>query len=386
VTEFGPAPIGGAVAAGFAPVRDAFAENFSTRGEIGASVCIVLEGTVVVDLCGGWRDGAGQRPWEHDTLVNVFSVGKAIAALCVARLVGRGALAYDDPVARVWPEFAAHGKSGITVRQLLSHQAGLPAVRRRLPDGAIFDWDTMCAALADQAPWWNPGTAHGYHVNTFGFLVGEIVRRARGSSLGSMVAQEIAGPLGADFFIGLPPAELGRVADFIGMVDPPERISTDEMDDDRLMEHHAYFNPPTFSGSGVINTTRWRTAELPSTNGHASARGIARIYQALATGGRRGEIELVPAAVLVAATEEVVCGEDVILHRPSRFGLGFQLTQPERPLGPNGRSFGHFGAGGSLGFCDPDVGLAFGYAINTMGPRWQNPRNQALIDACYDCL
>jgi CubicO group peptidase (beta-lactamase class C family) len=382
----GPAPIGGTVDTVFASVHDAFAENFSRRGEIGAAVCIVLNGTVVVDLWGGWRDRDHHRPWAHDTLVNVFSVGKALAALCVARLVGRGALAYDDPVAQVWPEFAAQDKSAITVRQLLSHQAGLPALRRPLPDRAIFEWDTMCGALADQAPWWPPGTAHGYHVNTFGFLVGEIVRRADGRTLGSMVGQEIAGPLGADFFIGLPPAELARVADFIGMVDPPERPSIDAMDDDQLMVHHAYFNPATFSGSGVVNTTAWRTAELPSTNGHASARGIARIYEALAAGGHRGDVDLVPSAVLVEATGEVVCGEDVILHRPSRFGLGFQLTQAERPLGPNRHSFGHFGAGGSLGFCDPEVGLAFGYAINTMGPRWQNPRNQALIDACYDCL
>jgi CubicO group peptidase (beta-lactamase class C family) len=386
VSEAEPAPIGGAVDPRFASVRDAFAENFSTRGEIGASVCVVLDGTVVVDLWGGWRDRASQRPWERDTLVNVFSVGKAVAALCVARLVGQGTLAYDDPVALVWPEFAARDKSGITVRQLLSHQAGLPALRRPLPDGAIFDWDTMCTALADQAPWWAPGTAHGYHVNTFGFLVGEVVRRTNGHSLGSMVRQEIAGPLEADFFIGVPAAELTRVADFVGLVDPPEERSTDGMDDDQLMEHHAYFNPPTFSGSGVVNTTAWRTAELPSTNGHATARGIARIYEALAAGGHRGDIDLVPAAVLAEATSEAVCGEDVILHRPSRFGLGFQLTQAERPLGPNRHSFGHFGAGGSLGFCDPGAGLAFGYAINTMGPRWQNPRNQALIDACYGSL
>jgi CubicO group peptidase (beta-lactamase class C family) len=386
VNEAVPAPIGGAVDPRWASVRDAFAENFSTRGEIGASVCVVVDATVVVDLWGGWRDRAQRRPWEHDTLVNVFSVGKAVAALCVARLVGRGALAYDDPVARVWPEFAAQDKSGITVRQLLSHQAGLPALRRPLPARAIFDWDAMCTALADQAPWWVPGTAHGYHVNTFGFLVGEVARRTTGRSLGSMVAQEIAGPLAADFFIGVPPAELARVADFVGLVDPPEDGSTDGMDDDQLMEHHAYFNPPTLSGSGVVNTTQWRTAELPSTNGHASAGGIARIYEALVAGGQRGDVEVVPAAVLAEAVSEAVCGEDVILHRPSRFGLGFQLTQAERPLGPNRRSFGHFGAGGSLGFCDPDAGLAFGYAINTMGPRWQNPRNQALIDACYDSL
>lgn len=384
-------PIGGTVEPGFAAVRDAFVENFSTRGELGASVCIAVDGSVVVDLWGGWRDGDRHRPWEQDTLVNVFSVGKAVAALCVARLVGQGLLSFDDPVARAWPEFGAQDKVRITVRQLLSHQAGLPAVREPLPDAAVFDWDAMCAALAAQAPWWDPGTAHGYHVNTFGFLVGEVVRRTRGRSLGTMVRREITGPLGADFFIGVPRVELARVADFLGMVDRPDAAPANgmaeaHMSEAQLMEHHAYFNPPTFSGAGVINTAEWRSAEMPSTNGHATARGVARIYQALAAGGRLDGIDIVAAAPLAEAVDEAVCGNDLILHRPSRFGLGFQLTQPERTLGPNPGSFGHFGAGGSLGFCDPQASVAFGYAINTMGPRWQNPRNRALIDALYGCL
>jgi CubicO group peptidase (beta-lactamase class C family) len=354
-------------------------------------VCIAVGGSVVVDLWGGWRDGDRHRPWEQDTLVNVFSVGKAVAALCVARLVGQGALSFDDPVARVWPEFGAQDKARITVRQLLSHQAGLPAVREPLPDEAVFDWDAMCAALAAQAPWWEPGTAHGYHVNTFGFLVGEVVRRTSGRSLGKMVRREITGPLGADFFIGVPRAELARVADFLGMVERPEPapangMSGAHLSEAHVMEHHAYFNPPTLSGSGVINTAEWRSAEMPSTNGHATARGVARIYQALVAGGRLDGIDIVAAAPLAEAVDEEVCGNDLILHRPSRFGLGFQLTQPERTLGPNPGSFGHFGAGGSLGFCDPQASVAFGYAINTMGPRWQNPRNQALIDAFYGCL
>jgi len=354
-------------------------------------VCIAVGGSVAVDLWGGWQDGARHRPWEQGTLVNVFSVGKAVAALCVARLVGQGALSFDDPVARVWPEFGTQDKARITVRQLLSHQAGLPAVREPLPDEAIFDWDAMCAALAAQAPWWEPGAAHGYHVNTFGFLVGEVVRRTSGRSLGTMVRREIAGPLGADFFIGVPRAELARVADFLGMVERPDPapangMSEAHMSEAQLMEHHAYFNPPTLSGSGVINTAEWRSAEMPSTNGHATARGVARIYQALVAGGRLDGIDIVATAPLAEAVDEEVCGNDLILHRPSRFGLGFQLTQPERTLGPNPGSFGHFGAGGSLGFCDPQASVAFGYAINTMGPRWQNPRNQALIEAFYGCL
>jgi CubicO group peptidase (beta-lactamase class C family) len=380
------APLAGSCDARFDAVRDAFGENFGVRGEVGASVCLRIGGTAVVDLWGGWRDAARTQPWARDTLVNVFSVGKAVAALCVARLVGQGRLNYDDPVARLWPEFAAAGKQHVTVRQLLSHQAGLPAVREPLPPGSVFDLGLMCDALAAQEPWWEPGTAHGYHVNTFGVLVGELVRRVSGQSLGTMVRQEIAGPLGADLFIGLREVELPRVAEYIWHADSLPALDGATLTEAQRMELHAYFNPPDFSGAGVVNTTRWRMAELPSTNGHATADGIARIYAALAQGGRVGEVKIVDGAALAEATAEEVYGDDLILHRPSRFGLGFQLTQPERMLGPNPGSFGHFGAGGSLGFCDPEADVAFGYAISQMGPRWQNPSTRALIDACYACL
>ncbi len=360
-------------------VREAFVENFVSRDEIGASLCVAVEGSTVVDLWGGWQDEARARPWREDTLVNVFSVGKAVAAICVARLVGQGAITYDQAVADVWPEFAENGKADITVRQLLSHQAGLPAVRAPLQPESLFDWDGMCQTLAAHRPWWEPGTAHGYHVNTFGFLIGELVRRSSGLSLGTMVAREVAGPLEADFFIGIPDADLHRVADYLGMQALNTPVLPD--DDERLMEYNAYLNPEGLSGRGLVNTTRWRQAEMPATNGHATGRGIMRIFAALLS-----DSELVERSVLEEATSEQVYGDDLILHRPSRFGLGFQLTQAERPLGPNPLSFGHFGAGGSLGFCDPDAALAFGYAINTMGPRWQNPRNRALIEACYSCL
>jgi len=385
VTQTDPSsvPLGGHVDPRFEAVRAAFVENFISREEVGASICLVVDGVTVVDLWGGWQDAARTRPWQADTLVNVFSVGKAIAALCVVQLVSRGALEFDQRVSSVWPEFAAEGKSDVTVRQLLSHQCGLPAIREQLPPGAIYDWDAMCATLAAHRPWWEPGTAHGYHVNTFGFLVGELVRRVTGDTLGTMVQREIAGPLAADFYIGVSEQQLGRIADHLWTLAPPT-TAPEDLNESQRMELCAYFNPPDFSGAGVVNTTQWRMAELPSTNGHASARGIARIFHALEEADRSSGF--VSSAALREATAEQVHDDDMVLHRSSRFGIGFQLTQTERPLGPNPRSYGHFGAGGSLGFCDPDARLAFGYAINTMGPRWQNPRNGALIEACYDCL
>jgi CubicO group peptidase (beta-lactamase class C family) len=200
-----------------------------------------------------------------------------------------------------------------------------------------------------------------------------------------VVAREIAAPLGADFHIGVPWRALPRVAEFVGLGEPPP-AGVEARPADQAMEFKAYFNPPTLSGAGVVNSTEWRTAELPSTNAHASARGIARLYEVMVNGGAWRGLRVVDEQALAEATTEQVSGPDLILHRPSRFGIGFQLTQDERRLGPNQGSFGHFGAGGSLGFCDPAAKVAFGYAINTMGPRWQNPRNQALIDACYDCL
>ncbi|RJL27135.1 serine hydrolase domain-containing protein [Bailinhaonella thermotolerans] len=376
--------IDGRADARFEAVRAAFAENFAGRGETGAAVCAFVGGRVVADLWGGAaRPGL---PWGPDTLVNVFSVGKGLTALVAARLAGDGRLDPDAPVTRYWPEFGAAGKEAVTVRHLLSHRAGLPAVRRRLPPGAMLDWSAMTSALAGQEPWWEPGTAHGYHVNTFGFLVGEVIRRATGRTVGTLLREEVCGPLGADAFIGLPAAEHGRVADFAWPGPPPPEDDPAGLDGDRLMEYNAYFNPGGLSGAGVINSASWRTAELPSTNAHASARGVARVYAALAAGGGLDGVRVVGARALAEATAERSAGRDRVLRRPSRFGSGFQLTQPERPLGPNLGAFGHYGAGGSLGFCDPAAGVAFGYVTNQLGPRWQNPRNRALVEALYACL
>ncbi len=372
--------VGGVVDARFAAVRDAFVANFLEHGEVGAAVCVRVEGRVVVDLWGGAADADGAVPWHADTLVNAFSVGKGLVAL----LCAGEHLDPDLRVADVWPEFAAAGKGDVTVADVLAHRAGLPALRRRQPPGVMLDWAAMTDALAAETPWWEPGTAHGYHVNTFGFLAGEVLRRRTGRSVGALLRERVAGPLGADVCFGVPAG--ARVAEFLWPGPAPaeeEPVGFGEVD---LMRHNAYWNPSGLSGAGVVNTEAWRAAEIPSTNVHASARGVATVYAALAAGGVLDGVRVADAAALEAATVERSSGDDLVLGRPSRFGLGFQLTQPERPLGPNPGAYGHFGAGGSLGFCDPDAGVGFGYVMNSLGARWQNPRNSALVAAVYDCL
>jgi CubicO group peptidase (beta-lactamase class C family) len=250
----------------------------------------------------------------------------------------------------------------------------------------MLDWQVMTSAIAAQEPWWEPGTAHGYHVNTFGFAVGELLRRVSGRGVGTLVRTQIAAPLGADVQIGLPASEHARVADFEWPGAVADETDRADLAGERLMEHNAYFNPGGLSGAGVVNTARWRAAEVPATNGHGTATGVARVYAALAAGGTIDGVRLVDSGALADATAEEVYGPDRILHRQSRFGLGFQLTQAERRMGRGPAAFGHFGAGGSLGFCDPDARLAVGYMTSQMGPRWQNPRNRALIDAIYACL
>ncbi len=367
----------------FDALRDAFEENIENRGEPGAAIALSVDGRVVADLWGGWRNALRTEAWRRDTLVNFFSVSKALCTICVLRLVERDKIDLDAPVARYWPDFAQANKETITLRQILSHRAGLPSIREALPEGAALDWARITGALERQKPWWEPGTAHGYHVNTFGFLVGEIVRRVSGKTVGTMLREEVAGPLGADVHIGLPLVEHDRVADFLWPAAPSGHGMPGAED---LMRFNAYWNPPGISGGSWVNRADWRLAEVPSTNGHGTARGIARVYAALAHRGHAEGVSILSSATLDDATTEHSAGHDLINQRPSRFGLGFQLTQPERPLGPNPGAYGHFGAGGSLGFCDPEAGVAFGYITSEMGPRWQNPRNKALIDAIYASL
>jgi CubicO group peptidase (beta-lactamase class C family) len=388
-----PTPaIEGRCDARFAALREAFASNFSELDEVGAGLCVQIDGSRVVDLWGGHRDAARREPWREDTLVNAYSVGKGVVAMLVLALVERGQIALDRPVAELWPEFAAAGKGATAVRTLLSHRAGLPAVRERLPDEALYDWDWMCSALAAQAPYWEPGTAHGYHVNTYGFLAGELVRRVTHLGVGAALARIITRPADADFHCGLAPRDHARVAEVVtalpilreesqwALAFPP----TGDPAHDRMV-WHTYFNPVGISGFGTVNTVAWRNAAIPSTNGHGTACGVATLYAAFLRGGPPG-VRWVSDVLRAEAVSIAADGDDRVTRRPSRFGLGFQLAQPSRPIGASPRAFGHFGYGGSLGFADPDAGLAFGYLMNRPGERWNNPRTERLLDALYRCL
>ena len=305
-----------------------------------------------------------------------------MAAQCVAR----GDLSYDTLVSSVWPEFGCHGKEQLTFRDLLGHRAGLPAVRHRLVPGAMMSWSTMTEALATETPWWAPGTSHGYHVNTFGFLVGEVIRRATGMTVGQLIARDIASPLHADIYLGADTSLHSRMADFEWPGDPMPEEEPPGLTDEQLLQINTYYNPSGLSGAGVVNSPEWRSAEMPSTNMHASARGVAVLYRALAHGGTFDNVTVLPFDVLTEALTEVSNGDDIVLGRISRFAHGFQIPLPERGFGPNAEAFGHYGAGGSVGFCDPVAQVGFGYVMNQMGPRWQNPRNKALIEALYRCL
>jgi CubicO group peptidase (beta-lactamase class C family) len=369
----------------YARVREAFAEGFRSRREIGAAVAITVEGEPVVDLFAGHADPARTRPWQRDTIVHLYSATKGMAALCAHRLLERGALALDEPVARYWPEFAAEGKGSIPVRWLLSHRAGLPALRTPLPAEALYDPHAMAAALAAAAPCLPPGTL-GYHPMTFGWLVGELVRRASGRSLGRFFREEIAEPLGADLHIGLDPAEEKRAADVTDLEPPPELAASfgAAQGGEPPLLLLAFANP---SGHGDHNSPQHRRAEIPAINGHGSAAALARIYGALACDGELDGVRvLAPESVALARTQQDA-GVDPLLGIPLRMGLGYWLAQPRVPgfgFGPNEGAFGHPGAGGSLGFADPSARVGFGYVTNRMGSEITiDERPQALIDAFY---
>ncbi|HEV8573274.1 MAG TPA: serine hydrolase domain-containing protein [Dehalococcoidia bacterium] len=380
----------------FGAVRNAFAGNFAAHDEVGASVSVVVDGQTVVDLWGGHMDAARTRPWERDTIVCVWSTTKGVVATCAQRLVDQGLLDLDAPVAKYWPEFAQAGKSEIPVRYLLSHQAGLPAISEPLPPGSLYEWDLMVRALEKQEPWWTPGTKHGYHAFTFGWLVGEVIRRVAGMSVGAYFRKEIAEPLGLDFYIGLGPEHDARTAEMIAAEAPQPgetNFVVEMIRDPQSMSFKVLANPPDLFAPGVVNTREWRAAEIPAANGHGNARSVARLYGALARGG---EIEgpdgqavrvLSPEAI-ERATIEQARGGDEVMGLNLRIALGFFLTSPDAQLGPNSGAFGHSGAGGSLGFADPDARLGFGYAMNRMiqEDTLTDPRWAPLIDAVYASL
>lgn len=364
--------IGGDTAPGFEAVREAFAADLAAAPRTGAAVSVYLHGRKVVDLWGGIADPGTGRPWERDTLQLVYSTTKAVTAACALLLSQRGELDLDAPVAECWPEFAANGKGRIPVRWLLTHQAGLPAIDHPItPDEAIA-WEPMVTALAAQRPYWEPGTDHGYHGLTYGWLVGEVVRRVSGRSLGTFLADEIAGPLGLDLWIGLPETERHRVSRIIET--PPDFQAMARIDLDALPEPMreimaAFADPASLTRRSLAvvtppldhNRPEEQAAEMPATNGICTARALARFYAAL-IGEVDGHRILTP-GTLTAATAEQVSGIDRILRVPVRIGTGFGLPTPDA-FWYSPTAFGFPGRGGSLGFADPATGLAFGYVMN----------------------
>ncbi|MFG2856084.1 serine hydrolase domain-containing protein [Streptomyces mirabilis] len=381
--------INGVVAAGFEPVREAFAANFARHGDIGAAVCVYQDGRPVVDLWGGTADPDTGRPWTRDTLQLVYSATKGATATAMHLLVQRGALDLDAPVATYWPEFAANGKADIPVRWLLSHQAGVVALDQPVPLAEALAWQPMVAALAAQRPQWTPGTAHGYHGRTWGWLVGEVIRRVSGRTPGRFFADEIAAPLGLDFFIGLPASEHDRVSRMVYQqpeVDltavPPEEVPPELRE---LVA--AWRDPNSFSNRAFqvtnpaeidFNSPEVQAAELPASNGIGTARGLARMYAALI--GEVDGVRLLDPGTLASATKEQAGGADQVMVVPSRFSSGYMLPTEANPMA-GANSFGHTGRGGSLGFADPEHGIAFGYAMNHIIGGPADVRATSLVDA-----
>ena len=378
------ATVHGKCAPGFEPVRAAFEENFRSRGELGAAFTAIRDGEVVVDLWGGWTGPERTAEWQPDTLANVWSTTKGMTAICAHKLVDAGELDVDAPVAKYWPEFAAAGKAAVPVRWLLTHRSGVPGIGldRPVQVEELYDWDLMTSLLAAQEPLCEPGSAGGYHALAYGWLVGEVVRRIAGQGIREFFAEQVAGPLGADFSIGLASdADLARCAT---LVDPVMTealvfalatafaaagpVAQAALTNPRLEGHHA--NDPAF-----------RRAGMPALNGHGTARAIATVYGALATG------DLLSAPTLAKARESQGKEVDAVLGLPNEWGLGFYLGSDARGFGPNPAAFGHDGLGGSTGGADPETGISFGYTLNRLGPLIRDdPRKMALVNAVFESL
>lgn len=384
-------PVHGECDPWFSRVREVFAELACREAAYGSAVCVIVEGRKVVDLFAGTASRRQARPWRDETLVNVYSATKGVSAMCVHTLVDRGLLELSRPVARYWPEFAAHGKGEVTIAQLLSHQAGLAAVAEPLPAEARYDWPRMIAALERSSPEPPPGQGHAYHAQTFGFLLGELVRRVTGGTLGRYLREEIAGPRGIDFWIGLGPEHDDRVAHVtrpLGLKPPPGQPDLTRVfqEESGSLSARAFGNPQP--EPGAVNTRAFRAAELPGSNGHGHARALAQLYAAAVSAW--GPPLLSPTA-LSACFEPLVDGEDLVLRLPTRFSAGF-LCKSDAPgsefgHGSGPHTFGHPGMGGSLGCADPAAALGFGYVTNCASASIViDTRPSVLLDACYACL
>ncbi|MGI9326551.1 MAG: serine hydrolase domain-containing protein [Pseudomonadales bacterium] len=389
-------PLSGRYAPSFEPVAEAFVRNFEEQGEVGASICITLQGETVVDLWGGTKCVKEQTPWQDDTMCVVFSSTKGAVALAAHTLVASGELEIDALVKRYWPEFATNGKEEATVRMMLDHSVGVPAMREKLKDKGCCDWEYMVERLEQEAPFWKPGTRNGYHMANFGWTVGELVRRTSGKSLGAYFREAIAAPTDAECWIGLPEGEEPKVAPMIPFKPvrgaPVGAFTQALMSDAGSIPSLAFFNQGGFSP----NSRSCRAAEIGGAGAVANGRGLARIYTPFACGGELNGRRFVDADTLAAMGEVAVAThEDATLMIPTRFALGFMKSMDNRREHAvdkssaifSGAAFGHVGAGGSVGFADPTAGMSFGYAMNKMGPGiLMNERGQALVDAAYRCL
>ena len=377
---------------GFGRVADAFAANFTEHGDVGAACTLVVDGRVVVDVWGGDADRDAGRAWEQDTLVITFSTTKGVSAVTCNRLIEQGRLDPGAPVAQYWPEFAANGKDAITVADVLSHRAGLAHVEGEFTLDEVMAIEPVVDALAAQAPFWEPGTAHGYHVRSYGWLLGEIVRRVTGVSLGTFFATELAAPLGLDYFIGLPEALEQRVARLYPPVSDAalQALIDAALSDGSTLMGKAMSGPANlFRYDDMWNTRALHATEMPSSNGIGDARSLARLYASCI-----GEVTAVDGSSFRALSEETVAratvlrseGTDKVLGMPTGFGLGF-IGPLMMPPGVGPKAFGHAGAGGSLAFADPEAGLAFGYVMNQMQLGMTgDPRTATLVAATYSSL
>ncbi len=364
----------------FAAVQAAFENNFAQHGDVGASVAISLEGEMVVDIWGGYRDAAASEPWQEDTIVNVYSTTKTMTALCMLMLADRGEIDLREKVATYWPEFAANGKDNIEVRHLLSHSAGLSGMDEPCTGEQLYDWDSVVTALARQAPWWEPGTASGYHALTQGYLLGEVVRRVTTKSIGAFFASDIAQPLNADFHIGTEPQHFDRIAELI----PPAAGLAAGADPDSISAR-TFANPAVNARDS--HTSGWRQAEIPAANGHGNARSVVRVQSAIANLGSAWGVDLLSEAGTRVIFEEQTNGKDLVLGMPVRFGMGYGLTSEALPIGPNPNTAYWGGWGGSSIVVDLDARLCVSYVMNKMdGNLIGDLRGFNILQAAYQSI
>jgi CubicO group peptidase (beta-lactamase class C family) len=378
------APVEGACDPRFQAVLDAFKKNFAGRGEVGAAVCVYLDGQKVVDLWGGFSDQARTTAWREDTIVCMMSVTKGMLALCVHTLVEDGKLDLAEKVATYWPEFAQAGKGDITVQQLVSHHAGL-IYADLAPDQSLLNWDVMVDALARQKPEWEPGTQGAYHSSTYGHLLGELVRRVSGKTFPQILVERFTGPLGMDYHVGLSEERQRRVADVIVN---PDSVTASSVARPETKLGRAWRVRPTPPQGHYYNWKPVREAEIGSSNGHGNARAVARLYAALARGGEIAGIRVLKEDTIRTIRQEQWRGLCGMTDRIFGMGVGLFLNTPDYfPIGPNPNSFGHPGAGGAVGFADPDLKLSFSYCANYMcSGAALGDRCDALIQALYTCI